>query len=163
MPQAGFGRVPASLKNALEANMANSVFHPRPPAPALPSSVTDLLAQRKTLRTRSLNDDVEEIHLALWDDLDYRQFFLPIWKEETIEGTFIADELMAAIQIREYANAHQKPIAANAKLAAIIRSLHVVCRRYGISRKERQNLVGVGRDNDRKPADSNFALSNGDE
>lgn len=143
--------------------MANSVFHPRPPAPALPSSVSDLLALRKTLRTRSLNDDVEEIHLALWDDLQYRQFFLPIWKEETIEGTFIADELMAAIQVREYANNHQKPIAATAKLAAIIRSLHVVCRRYGISRKERQNIVGAGRDNDRKPADSNFALSGGDE
>lgn len=121
--------------------MANSVYQPRPSAPALPSTVSDLLAQRKTLRTRTLNDDVDEIHLALWDDINYRQFFLPIWKEETIEGSFYADDVMAAVQIRDYANAHQKPIAAGAKLAAIQRSLHVVCRRYGISRKERQNMV----------------------
>jgi hypothetical protein len=110
-------------------------------APALPSTVSDLLAQRKTLRTRTLNDDVDEIHLKLWEDDDYRKLFAPIWREETVEGSFIADDLCAAMRIRDFATDAKLPIARQAKLAAIVRSLHVVTRRYGISRKERQNLI----------------------
>jgi len=122
--------------------MSENAYKPRPPAPALPATVHDLLAQRRTnLRTRTLNDDVDEIHLALWNDIQYRQFFLPIWREETIEGSFIADDMRAALLIRDYAAKNNKPIAATAKLAAIQRSLGVICRRYGISRKERQNMV----------------------
>lgn len=110
-------------------------------APALPSTVSDLLSQRKSLRARSLNDDVDECHLKLWDDPDYRRWFLAIHPAETIEGSFQADDFMAAEKIRQFAIEHRIPIAANAKLAAIIFSLHVVCRRYAMSRKERRNLV----------------------
>jgi hypothetical protein len=110
--------------------------------PALPASVVDLLAQRKSLRTRSLNDDVEEIHLKLWEQPEYQKLFLPIWKEETIEGSFIADDMVAAMQVRAFAVKNAVPIASRTKLHAIVNSLHVVCRRYGISRKERQSMVG---------------------
>ncbi|MET0529227.1 MAG: hypothetical protein ABW003_12990, partial [Microvirga sp.] len=52
----------------------------RGPAPPLPATVEDLLAQRKTLRTRTLNDDVDECHVKLWDDPSYKALFLSIWR-----------------------------------------------------------------------------------
>ena len=111
-------------------------------APPLPATVMDLLAQRKTMRTRSLNDDVEDCHLKLWEDHEYRRLFVPIWREETIEGSFIADDITAAMTIREFAKKTHLPIAANAKLQAIVRSLGVVTRRYQMDRKSRQSQVG---------------------
>lgn len=118
----------------------NAVVRSQPPA--LPSTVSDLLAQRRSLRARSLNDDVDECHLKLWDDPDYRRWFLAIHPADTIEGSFNADDIMVADKIRRFAIANRIPIAANAKLASIVWSLHVVCRRYAMSRKERRNMVG---------------------
>lgn len=114
----------------------------RVPAPPLPATVMDLLAQRKTMRSRSLNDDVEDCHLKLYEEPPYRKLFLPIWKEETVEGSFIADDITAAMMIRDFAKKNRLPIASNAKLQAIVRSLGVVCRRYQMDRKTRQGLVG---------------------
>ena len=122
--------------------MTDDDFLRRKSPPPLPASVVELLAQRKSLRARSLNDDVEEIHLKLWESPDYHKLFVPIWREDTIEGSFIADDMVAATQIRTFAVKNAASVAAGSKLAAIVRSLHVVCRRYGISRKERQGLVG---------------------
>lgn len=110
---------------------------------ALPRNVTELLALRKSLKARNLNDDVEAIHLRLWEQEDYQKYFEPIWRDETIEGTFQADDIMAAQHIRNFAlTGRDYPLAARAKLNAIVNSLGVVLRRYGISRKERQNSIG---------------------
>jgi hypothetical protein len=114
----------------------------RLPAPPVPQTVVDLINQRKSLRTRTLNDDVEDIHLRLWQEDEYRRYFQPIWREETIEGSFIDDDACVAQMVRKYAREHNVPIAKNANLASIRHSLQVVARRYGLSRKERQRLVG---------------------
>lgn len=111
-------------------------------APPVPETVVDLINQRRTMRTRTINDDVEEIHLRLWEELDYRRYFVPIWREETIEGSFIDDDACVAQMVRKYAREHNVPIAKNANLASIRHSLQVVSRRYGLSRKERQRIVG---------------------
>jgi len=100
------------------------------------------MAHRRSLRSRSLNDDVEEIHLKLWVDPSYHKLFDPIWREDTVEGSFIADDMVAAMQVRTYARKNDLPIASQSKLHAIVHSLHVVCRRYGIDRRTRQGLVG---------------------
>jgi hypothetical protein len=113
----------------------------RLPAPALPPTVKDLLAQRKAMRTRSLNDDVEDCFLELWEDESFRSLLLAIWKEETVEGSFIADETVAAIKLRSYAVQRSMSLASTAKLAALMRSLRVVCRRYQIDRKFRRNQI----------------------
>jgi hypothetical protein len=110
-------------------------------APPLPATVADLLAQRKTLRTRSLNDDVAECHLKLWEQPEYRRFFAAIHPAGTIEGSYVADDIMAAAMIRQFAVDTRIPIAAQAKLAEIVFSLHVVCRRYAMSRKDRRSSV----------------------
>ena len=123
-------------------NDADGEVRARVPAPPLPETVMDLLRQRKTLRTRTLNDDVEEIHLRLWEGPDYRALFLPIWREETVEGSFIDDDVLAAGMVRDYAQKHGFPLAKIARLASIRHSLKIVARRYGITRKERQAMVG---------------------
>lgn len=106
----------------------------------LPTTVADLISQRKSMRSRSLHDDVDECHLKLWINEDYRRCFFAVHPSQTVEGAFIADDYLAAGIIREFAKANHIPIAAEAKLAAIVFSLHVICRRYNISRKDRQNM-----------------------
>jgi hypothetical protein len=113
----------------------------RPLPPPLPATVDDLLSLRKSNRLRSLNDDVDDIHLRLWEVDKYREYLTQIWREDTVEGSFIADDISAATMIRDYAKEHTYPLASRAKLHSIVRSLHIVCRRFGISRKERQAQV----------------------
>jgi hypothetical protein len=109
--------------------------------PALPETVADLLSQRKSMAARSLHDDVDECHLKLWSNPEYRKCFFAIHPSETVEGAFIADDYLAAGMVRDFAKANRIPIAAEAKLAAIVYSLHVICRRYNMTRKDRQNQV----------------------
>jgi len=112
----------------------------------VPATVAELLKLRKNLTARNLNDDVEQIHLRLWEKEEYQKYFRPIWRAESIEGNFLIDEAMAAMQVRAYAiNAgNDFPIAKDrdTKLQAIVNSLHVVLKRYGLTRKERRRTVG---------------------
>lgn len=108
----------------------------------LPATVQDLVAQRRSLRSRTLHDDVEAIFLKLWDDPTFRRWFDAIHPSQTVEGSFQVDDVLAAEQVREYAIANHFPVAASAKLAALIFSIHTVQRRYHISRAERRNRVG---------------------
>lgn len=107
----------------------------------LPATVADLLKQRKSLRVRSLHDDVEQIHLVLFENPDYRKWFVPVHQSECVEGSFMLDDAMVAQMIREYAKKNDFVIAAQAKLAAICFSLGVVCRRYNMGRKQRRSMV----------------------
>lgn len=116
--------------------------HQRVAAPPVPGTVVDLINQRKSLRTRTLNDDVEDAFLKLWEREDFKRFFVPIWRSETIEGSFIDDEVCAAHMLRQFAQENHMPLARNAKLDALRHSMRVVARRYGLSRSERQALVG---------------------
>ena len=114
---------------------------------ALPETVNDLLAQRKSMRARTLHDDVDECHLKLWNNAEYRRCFFAIHPSQTVEGAFIADDYVAAGMIRDFAKSNRIPIAADAKLAAIVYSLHVICRRYNMSRKDREKqAAGEHRD-----------------
>lgn len=109
--------------------------------PALPETVADLLAHRKSMQARSLNDDVDDIFLRLWENPQFRALFAAVHPSQTVEGSFPSDDHVAAEMIREYAREHHFAIASTAKLAGIIFSLHVVCRRYEQSRNQRRNLV----------------------
>jgi hypothetical protein len=109
----------------------------------LPTTIAELASLRKSARTRSLNDEVDDINTRLWEDPGYRRWFEALWPSDTIEGTFHDDEHEAARMVREYAQGNQFPIAATAKIASITRSLGVVHRRFtGMSRRERQQSVG---------------------
>jgi len=107
------------------------------------STIAELATLRKSVRTRNLNDEVDDIDMRLWENPDYRKWFEALWPTDTIEGSFHDDEHEAARMVREYARGNTGyPIAASAKIASITRSLGVVHRRFaGMSRKERQQSV----------------------
>ena len=108
----------------------------------LPTTIAELATLRKSTRTGNLNDEVDDINTRLWENPEYRKWFEALWASDTIEGSFHDDDHEAARMVREYAKEHQFPIAANAKIASIMRSLGVVHRRFtGMSRKERQHSV----------------------
>jgi len=121
--------------------------------PAQPATVADLLAHRKSMQARSLNDDVDDIFLRLWENPKFRALFAAVHPSQTVEGSFPCDDDEAARMIREYAIEHHFAIASTAKYAAIIFSLHVVSRRYEQSRTQRRNMVKGERVNMSEAAD----------
>jgi hypothetical protein len=80
----------------------------------------------------TLNDHVEEIHMHLWSEPEYQNYLTAICDEYTVEGSLRADDFSAALLIRKFAIDAKISSVADAKLADIVRALHVVCRRYGL-------------------------------
>ena len=117
----------------------------RPPPPALPTTSAGLLAQRQRVRKRTLNQDVEAIHLRQWDeDPDYQLLFRSIYREEAVEGSFAAEDFLAAQKIRACAQLHGFEIAAGANLTALAKSLRHVRSLLNQGRKQRRKLAEQG-------------------
>jgi hypothetical protein len=116
----------------------------KPLPPALPESVSDLVQLRKSEAKRTLNDQVEEIHLALYDKHDkYTEYLYAVYDEQAVEGSLAADNFKAAEIIRDEARKRDNVEVARQKLATLVKCLNVVQRRYtGCSRKERRNMIG---------------------
>jgi hypothetical protein len=110
------------------------------PGAPLPGSVVELQARRLTPFKRLLNDMVEELHTKCYEDEKYRAYHDAVWDEQAIEGSLAADNIMAAAMIRERAKKENSPVARE-KLHTINKSLGIVLRRYGLSRKERRQTV----------------------
>lgn len=112
---------------------------PRPPE--LPAQVKDWVRLLKTERT--INDFVEDVHVQLLEDEDlsddYRKLLYACWDSQTVEGSLATDNVLAAIMIREKAGPSSS--LAEEKLATIVKSLGVVLRRYGASRKQRRDML----------------------
>jgi hypothetical protein len=96
---------------------------------------------RKGGFNRTLNDQVEEIHLSLLEDKDYIALLASVYDEDAVEGSCAADNIMAAHKIRDYA-LEKNLSCKKVKLATISKALNVVMRRYSVSRKERRNMLG---------------------
>ncbi len=109
---------------------------------ALPVTTQDLLAMRKTMRERTLNDHVDDIHVALWTNPDYHRALEAVYDEDAVEGSLAADNFIAAGMIRDHARQNDNHHVKDKKLATIVKSLNVVLRRYGIGRKERAITIG---------------------
>jgi hypothetical protein len=109
--------------------------------PPLPATKNDLLAQRVGQMRRTLNDMVEDIHIALYDDEKYCSYLYAVYDEQAVEGSLSADNVMAATMVRDHAKKSENNPLAREKLATISKALGVVLRRYEISRKERRNMI----------------------
>ena len=110
--------------------------------PPLPETVGELLDLRMSDFHRTINDLVEEVHLKLWPDANYRKFLYAVHDSQAIEGSVSFDNHEAATMIREYARkTNADGEVALAKKATINTALAVVLRRYGISRKQRRNML----------------------
>jgi hypothetical protein len=111
------------------------------PGAPLPNSVVELQARRLTPFKRLLNDMVEELHTKCYEDEKYRAYLEGVWDEQCVEGSLAADNFKAAEMIRARATKENSPVARE-KLATLVKSLGIVLRRYGLSRKERRQTVG---------------------
>ena len=115
----------------------------RPKAPPMPVSLEDLDKLRKFQKRTSLNDIVERIHRALYNNPEYQKYLTAIWPEETIQGSFQCDDVAAAQMIQKYASDNNIVIPPSSnKWSAIIKSLHVVQGYYNDqTRRARRKLV----------------------
>ena len=109
------------------------------PMPRLP--LQDFMALRRLKEKRSLNDLVEDFFRLLIEEEEFFQYLDAIHDEQAIEGSCSADNLKAAEMIRDRAREMESELALY-KLATIAKSLNVVVKRYGLSRKERRYTVG---------------------
>lgn len=114
----------------------------KPLPPSLPETVEEFRARRKVVTKKTLNDTVEEYHLKLYDRDDYSRLLYAVYDEQAVEGSLAADNILAASMLREEARRDGNVELSREKLATIAKSLGVVLRRYGESRKERRNMVG---------------------
>jgi hypothetical protein len=97
---------------------------------------------RKIKFDRTLNDEVESIHILLMEDEQYLGFLDATDDSQAIEGSLSSDNHEAARMIRDKARAINNTKVKTQKLATISRSLNVVMRRYGLSRHDRHRMVG---------------------
>lgn len=110
-----------------------------------PSDRQALMAQRRNLAAvRNINDIVEDAFVALYDPEKHPRFVSLVtgaWNSDSVEGTLAADDHEAARYIRGYAEKENLPLIPEKKLAALVQALHVVMRRYHLSRSERRVTV----------------------
>jgi hypothetical protein len=108
----------------------------------LPPTVSELLARKTMKAVRTLNDDVDDIHVALWENNEeYMRLLDAVYDEDAVEGSLAIDNAKAAEMIRDYAKRNGVTYVANKKLATLVKSLNVVLRRYRITRKQRAVMV----------------------
>jgi hypothetical protein len=108
-------------------------------APPLPADIGEW--ERSIKAERTLNDLVEDIHRILVNESErYRALLRATYDAHAVEGSLAADNILAAMMIREKAKTIGSDVA-DEKLAIINLSLGVVLRRYKASRKQRRNTV----------------------
>ncbi len=116
----------------------NNVVHAMPPP--LPATTGAFASKRRTLVRWSLNDAVDTINMALYDNPDYTRFLYAVHDEQAVEGSCSFDTYAASLMIKQYAIDHDSPVKGE-KPATIAKALGVVLRRYGEDRKTRRNTV----------------------
>lgn len=109
--------------------------------PALPKTSEAHLAHRKLKAKRTLNDLVEDVHIALVENEKYLRFLEAVYNEQAVEGSLDADNHEAARMIREKAEKMGYSELAREKLATISKALKIVLRRYDFDRNTRRNTV----------------------
>lgn len=128
------------LREVTQMSGSNTAPSIKPVPEPLPMTAAGFLAHRKLKSRRTLNDMVEEVHLLLAEDEEYVGYLNAVWDEQAVEGSLSADNLMAAQMVRERAKAIGNG-AKSEKLASISKSINIILRRYGFSRKERRDTV----------------------
>lgn len=118
----------------------------------------ELLAKRKIKGKRTLNDEVETIHLALAENEKYQAYREAYYDSAAVEGSLSIDDMKAAEMIRTQANVMDIVVVAKQNLATLVKTMRVVWRRFGESREEyRYKFHGKYVPPSFKPSANNFA------
>lgn len=118
----------------------------------LPSKAAEWV--RKTQFNLTNNDRVERLHLSLLNDnkrsTPYLDCIRAVSDTEAQEGSLAIDNADAARMIRLMAQETGDHVISKLKLHPIVIALNIVLKRYGMSRKERRQLIAgelIGPDN----------------
>jgi len=114
-------------------NAGNRVAKP------LPANTVELSNSRKGEKVKILHDEVESIHLKLFENQTYKDLLDAVYPEDAKEGSLIADDFELARMVRDYAVKANNHYVAKKKLDTIRKSLNVVLRRYDMDRKTRRD------------------------
>ena len=110
--------------------------------PSLPQTRSDLLAQYKLKRRRSINDLVEEVIVKLWDnDENFMRYVEAIYDSQAIEGSMADDDVMAALIIRDTAKRDKHIEVADQNVHTIKLAMRVALKRFDIGRGQRYDLA----------------------
>lgn len=108
----------------------------------VPATTEDMLKGKVTKTTMTLNDYVEQAYIALYSNEEFQKSIDAVWDEDAVEGSLAADNFIASGMIRDWAKTdNNSPYLEGRKLATIAKSLNVVLRRYGLSRKQRRTML----------------------
>jgi hypothetical protein len=121
--------------------MSNGQTVTRPAAPPLPATREAFVAQRKVKVKPTLNDRIEELHLALYENEDYQKYLEAVWDEQAVEGSLAADNYELAGMLRAEAARRNMAEVKDLKKATIAKALGVVLRRFGEDRPTRRHMV----------------------
>lgn len=100
------------------------------------------MAQRKSPLKATLHDQVEALYLLCFENPDFVKLREPLFREQTVEGSFVDDDVRAAEMIRDKAREQNLPTVMNEKLSIIRKSIQIVERRYNTARQQRLDLAG---------------------
>jgi hypothetical protein len=104
---------------------------------ALPVTRRDLEASRVLKARPTILDQVEPIVVALWEDDNFKKLVDAIVDSDAVEGSLEIDDTMAAMTIRQYARDHHIVAVENHNLHTLRHAFRLVCKRYGVGRKQR--------------------------
>ena len=96
----------------------------------------EYLAKRKLKNKRTLNDEVETVHLALAENEEYQAYREAFYDSAAVEGSLSIDDTLAAEMIREKSKDMEIVVVAKQNLATLVKTMRVVLRRFGESREE---------------------------
>jgi hypothetical protein len=113
----------------------------RPTPPPLPATPEEMEALRSLQKEKPLREHIEPIVLKLISDEDYKKLIWAIYPEQCVEGSFDADDVMAAQMIRLYAKDNSIPEVASQKLSAIDKSHRQALRKFHLTRDQRRDMA----------------------
>jgi hypothetical protein len=100
------------------------------------------MAHRKVKTMRTLNDQIEEIHLKLYEtNPKYKDLLEAVWDSDAVEGSLSIDNTLAAQMLRQQAIDDHNADVSRRKLDTIVKCMGVVLRRYEFDRKTRRQTV----------------------
>jgi hypothetical protein len=113
-----------------------------PTSPPLPVTTQEFDALRTTKRIKTINQYVEEIVRVLINDEKYRALMLPIYKEQSPNGSLNADDIIMSQMIQAYAREQggDNPVITE-KLGAIRKAQAWVLEKHKLSRRQRRDQV----------------------
>ena len=105
------------------------------PVKALPNTKAGMLAERLNKSAANLHDMVEQVLLDNMDDPKLEGYLKPWEDAQSVTGKCMYDDFKAAERLQELSKGN--PLITDVKTTVILKSMTVVLRRFGQTRRQR--------------------------